>query len=141
MRMKISDAARVSGCHLETVRYYERIGLLPPPARTESGYRDYAEADVERIRFITRSRDLGFSLDEIRSLLQLDQDPSLTCEQVTALAQTHLAAVYARMEDLKRVAQELERAISGCRGGDRAHCTVLSALKDAAPRRALAKAR
>ena len=69
--MKISQAAEASGCHLETIRYYERIGLLPQPGRTGSGYRVYEPADIERLRFITRGRDLGFSLEEIRSLLQL----------------------------------------------------------------------
>ena len=62
MRMKISEAASASGCHLETIRYYERIGLMPSPGRTGSGYRDYSHTDVERLRFVTRGRDLGFSL-------------------------------------------------------------------------------
>ena len=62
MRMKISEAATASGCHLETIRYYERVGLMPSPGRTGSGYRSYEQADVERLRFITRGRDLGFSL-------------------------------------------------------------------------------
>lgn len=131
--MKISDAARAAGCHLETVRYYERIGLLPPPNRTASGYRRYTTADVDRLRFVARSRDLGFSLDEIRSLLRLEQDPTLTCEEVTAVAKTHLEQVQSRMRDLARVAAELERAIAGCSGGDRAHCTVLDALRQPPP--------
>lgn len=129
--MKISDAARAAGCHLETVRYYERIGLLAAPERTASGYRRYTAADVDRLRFVARSRDLGFSLDEIRSLLRLDQDPTLTCAEVTAIARTHLDQVQARIRDLARVATELERAITGCSGGDRAHCTVLDALRRA----------
>lgn len=69
--MKISEAADASGCHLETIRYYERIGLLPRPGRTGNGYRVYGPADIERLRFIARGRDLGFSLEEVRSLLQL----------------------------------------------------------------------
>ena len=72
--MKISQAAEASGCHLETIRYYEKIGLLPHPTRTDSGYRVYTSADIERLRFIARGRDLGFSLEEIRSLLQLASD-------------------------------------------------------------------
>lgn len=131
--MKISDAARAAGCHLETVRYYERIGLLPLPDRTASGYRRYTTADVDRLRFVARSRDLGFSLDEIRSLLRLEQDPTLTCAEVTAVAKTHLEQVQSRMRDLARVAAELERAIAGCSGGDRAHCTVLDALRQPPP--------
>ena len=127
--MKISEAAQASGCHLETIRYYERIGLMPAPTRTGSGYRSYSEQDVERLRFITRGRDLGFSLDEIRSLMRLDQDGDLACEDVTRLAQQHLIDVQERIRDLQRVARELERTISSCGGGVRAQCTILDALK------------
>ena len=129
MRMKISDAASASGCHLETIRYYERIGLIPTPARTGRGYRHYSTDDVERLRFITRGRDLGFSLDEIRSLLRLDQDSGLACEEATEVARRHLRRVEARIQDLRRVAIELERTIGSCRGGVRAQCTILDALK------------
>ena len=80
--MKISDAAAASGCHLETIRYYERIGLMPRPERTDSGYRVYREKEVDRLRFISRGRELGFSLEEIRSLLLLEHDVSLSCDQV-----------------------------------------------------------
>lgn len=127
--MKISEASQASGCHLETIRYYERIGLMPAPTRTGSGYRSYSEQDVERLRFITRGRDLGFSLDEIRSLMRLDQDGDLACEDVTRLAQQHLIDVQERIRDLQRVARELERTIRSCGGGVRAQCTILGALK------------
>ena len=86
--MKISEASQASGCHLETVRYYERVGLVPSPNRTGSGYRVYAQADVERLRFVTRGRELGFSLEEIRSLLRLDDDPTMSCRDVDAMART-----------------------------------------------------
>ncbi|GIX34594.1 MAG: Cu(I)-responsive transcriptional regulator [Lysobacteraceae bacterium] len=127
--MKISEASQASGCHLETIRYYERIGLMPSPTRTGSGYRSYSEQDVERLRFITRGRDLGFSLDEIRSLMRLDQDGDLACEDVTRLAQQHLIDVQERIRDLQRVARELERTIRSCGGGVRAQCAILDALK------------
>ena len=127
--MKISEASRASGCHLETIRYYERIGLMPSPTRTGSGYRSYSEQDVERLRFITRGRDLGFSLDEIRSLMRLDQNGDLACEDVTRLAQQHLIDVQERIRDLQRVARELERTIRSCGGGVRAQCAILDALK------------
>lgn len=127
--MKISEASQASGCHLETIRYYERIGLMPAPTRTGSGYRSYSEQDVERLRFITRGRDLGFSLDEIRSLMRLDQDGDLACEDVTRLAQQHLIDVQERIRDLQRVARELERTIRSCGGGVRAQCAILNALK------------
>ena len=84
--MKISEAAAASGCHLETIRYYERSGLVSPPKRTHSGYRSYTPADVDRLRFISRGRELGFSLEEIRSLLRLDDDPTMSCRDVDAMA-------------------------------------------------------
>ena len=129
MRMKISEAALASGCHLETIRYYERIGLLPSPNRTGSGYRAYGGEDVERLRFITRGRDLGFSLEEIRSLLRLTQDPGLSCDEVDHLARQHLRDVQTRIADLQRMATELERTIGSCHGGERGACTILEALR------------
>ena len=130
MRMKISEAATASGCHLETIRYYERIGLLPSPERTASGYRAYTAGDIDRLRFIARGRDLGFSLEEIRSLLQLsDGEQRLSCTDVDRVARTHLADLHARMADLQRMAGELERVIDQCEGGHRDRCTILWALR------------
>lgn len=129
MRMKISEAAVASGCHLETIRYYERIGLMPSPERTDSGYRSYENADVERLRFITRGRNLGFSLDEIRSLLSLAQDAELSCGEVDQLARQHLADIWARITDLQRMASELERTIGACHGGERGTCTILETMR------------
>ncbi len=127
--MKISEAAAASGCHLETVRYYERVGLVPSPNRTGSGYRVYAQADVERLRFVTRGRELGFSLEEIRSLLRLNDDPKLSCGDVDALARVHLADIHQRLEALTRMAGELERVILQCAGGERGACAILGALR------------
>jgi MerR family mercuric resistance operon transcriptional regulator len=127
--VKIGELATASGCHLETIRYYERIGLLPAPARTASGYRSYSASDVQRVRFITRGRDLGFSLDEIRGLLRLTEDPELSCAEVDQLARQHLADIRARQEALRRMACELERTIAGCAGGRRAACAILGALQ------------
>lgn len=127
--MKISDAAASSGCHLETIRYYERVGLLPEPERTRNRYRQYTDADVERLRFITRGRDLGFSLEEIRSLLRLAQDPDLSCDEVDQLARQHLGDIRTRIADLQRMASELERTIGACHGGERGTCTILETLR------------
>lgn len=127
--MRISEAADASGCHLETIRYYERIGLLPHPGRTGNGYRVYGASDIERLRFIARGRDLGFSLEEIRSLLQLAGDDSLSCADVDRLARSHLTDIHARIADLERMANELERVIASCHGGQRAECTILSTLR------------
>lgn len=127
--MKISQAAEASGCHLETIRYYEKIGLLPHPTRTDSGYRVYTSVDIERLRFIARGRDLGFSLEEIRSLLQLASNERMSCADVDRLARTHLTDIRARQEDLRRMADELERVIASCHGGQRADCVILSTLR------------
>lgn len=127
--MKISEAAAASGCHLETIRYYERIGLTSAPTRTGSGYRTYTQAEVDRLRFITRGRELGFSLEEIRSLLSLDDDPSLSCNDVDALARAHLVEIRQRIAELRSVAGELERVIDQCAGGRRTTCTILGTLK------------
>jgi len=130
--MKISNAAAASGCHLETIRYYERINLMPSPGRTASGYREYSEADVDRLRFITRGRDLGFSLEEIRSLLRLAQDPDISCSEVDQIARKHLGDILIRLEDLQRMARELERTIDHCGGGERGQCTILGTLRQTA---------
>ena len=127
--MKIGAAAAASGCHLETIRYYERVGLVSPPSRTGSGYRAYSQSDVDRLRFISRGRELGFSLDEIRSLLRLSDDPAMSCCDVDAIARIHLSDIRGRVAELQRIASELERVIVECAGGERGNCTILSALK------------
>ena len=127
--MKIGEASAASGCHIETIRYYEREGLMPRPARTAAGYRAYCGEEVKRLRFITRGRELGFSLVEIRSLLALADDASLTCGEIDRLARQHLEEIRARIRELNRIARELERTIIGCQGGRRAQCTILDALR------------
>ena len=127
--MKISDAAAASGCHLETIRYYERLGLVPAPTRTGNGYRVYCSAEVDRLRFINRGRELGFSLDEIRSLLSLGGNPAMSCDDVDAIARTHLTDIQRRIAELRLVATELERVIADCAGGERGTCTILGALR------------
>ena len=129
MRMKISEAATASGCHLETIRYYESIGLLPGPVRAGNGYRVYGHRDVARLRFIARGRELGFSLNEIRDLLRLAEDPDLSCDDVDRLARHHLAEIRERQAELQQMAQELERTIADCRGGRRGTCAILGGLQ------------
>ncbi len=128
--MKIGHVSSASGCRIETIRYYERIGLLAPPVRTESGYRQYVESNVERLRFITRGRALGFSLEEIASLLRLDAQHGMPCKDVDRLARTHLHDIRQRIRDLQRMALELEQTIEGCAGQDRARCSILGVLRD-----------
>ena len=127
--MKIGEAAAASGCHLETIRYYERVGLMPSPSRKGNGYRSYDPSDVSRLRFITRGRELGFSLEEIRSLLRLEDAPEMSCSDVDAIARTHLADIRSRINERNRRAAELERVISECAGEVRGCCTILGALR------------
>jgi MerR family mercuric resistance operon transcriptional regulator len=131
--MKIGEAAAASGCHLETIRYYERMGLLPRTNRLANGYRDYATSDVERLRFIVRGRDLGFSLDEIRRLLKLSASAELSCGEVDQLARQQLAAVKERINQLRRMARELQRTIDSCARQSCGECTILGALQSTKP--------
>ena len=126
--MKIGELAAATGCHFETIRYYEKVGLLPKPQRTASGYRAFRAGDIARVRFITRGRALGFSLDEIRSLLRLSESPDLACGDVDNLARHHLVEVREKLEQLQRLEAELVATIERCRGGQRATCAVLESL-------------
>ena len=132
--MRIGEVAAVSGCHLETIRYYERVGLLPRPPRTTGGYRVYGAQDIDRVRFVTRGRDLGFSLEAIRGLLLLSESADLSCREVDHLARQHLTDIEARLDDLRRMASELRRVIHTCSGGERGQCTILATLHEPAVR-------
>lgn len=127
--MKISEAAAASGCHLETIRYYEKVGLMAQPPRTDSGYRTYSEADVDRLRFISRGRELGFSLEEIRSLLRLSDEPNMSCMEVDRMARSHLVDIQGRISELQRMAEELDRVIGGCAKEQRGNCAILGTLR------------
>ena len=126
--MRIGEAAAESGCPIETIRYYERVGLLHTPLRTDGNYRVYAASEVERLRFITRGRELGFSLEQIRSLLGLAEDTTLPCAEVDQLAREHLADVKARMRELGQIKRELQRTIDECAQGQRGECRILHSL-------------
>lgn len=132
--MKIGEVAAQSGCKVETIRYYERQGLLPRPARTASGYRSYGHQDVDRLGFVTRSRALGFGLAEIRDFIGLEENPDLSCADVDRLAREHLAEVRHKLEQLQRLERALAALIAGCHGGQRADCAILNALSSKAGR-------
>ena len=127
--MKIGEVSASSGCHIETIRYYERIGLMTAPDRTASGYRQYRDTDIDRLRFITRGRALGFSLEELKSLLRLAEESQLSCSDVDRLARIHLVDIQRRLADLQRMERELQRTIESCSGRERASCSILGALK------------
>ncbi|MBA3942589.1 MAG: MerR family transcriptional regulator [Sphingopyxis sp.] len=131
--MKIGEMARVTSTRVETVRYYEQIGLLPPPARTAGNYRAYDEDHLARLSFIRRARDLGFSLDAVRELLDLANDRIADCAAVDALASQHLADIDRKMVDLARLRERLASLIDSCAGGVITDCRILEALEPGAP--------
>jgi MerR family mercuric resistance operon transcriptional regulator len=120
--------AKRFGCHLETVRYYEKIGLVPPPARSEGGHRLYKIEDQRRLRFILRGRELGFSIDELRSLLSLVDSNVYTCGEILDLTINHLGSVRRKITDLKRLERTLARISNECSGGAVPECPVIDAL-------------
>jgi MerR family copper efflux transcriptional regulator len=122
--------AKRAGIGAETVRYYERIGLLEEPARTASGYRVYARGDLARLRFIRRAKELGFSLDDIRELIALRLDDGADCSNVEARAAERLADVRERIRDLGRVRRGLESLIASCRANPvKESCPILEVLE------------
>lgn len=126
--LRRSDLARTTGCNLETIRYYEGVGILPPPARTASGHRSYGVADVRRVRFIQRARELGFSLEDVRSLLGLGDGALHGCSEVKEKAEAHLVAVREKIADLRRIERLLSDTIGHCSGADVPRCAVLDVL-------------
>lgn len=124
----IGDVADLTGTKVETIRYYERIGLLPPPARTAGNYRSYKPSHVGRLGFIRRARQLGFSLDEVRELLDLADQRDRSCESVDHIAREHLTDVDKKIADLKKLRRELNTIIAQCRLGTIDQCRILEAL-------------
>lgn len=127
--MKIGEFAERAGVAIDTVRYYERQGLLPEPVRRASGYRSYAEGDVSRLRFVRRAKGLGFTLDEIRSLLDLSGRREDDMGGLKAAATAKLADVEARIEELSRIRDGLHTLVDACPGhGALQECPILHAL-------------
>lgn len=126
--MNIGGLAFAADTKAETIRYYERIGLLPAPPRTAGNYRDYSTAHVSRLTFIRRARDLGFSIEQVRALLDLADERNQSCEAVDAIAREHLAEVKRKLTDLGALRRELESLIGQCRHGTVAECRILEAL-------------
>ncbi len=130
--IQIGELSRRTGCNIETIRYYERISLLPAPARSAGHYRVYDTADVRRLAFIRRARELGFTLDEVRALLALSaNDRQDTCAQVRELAAGHLAEVRAKIADLRAMERVLADAVRRCTAGELPGCPIIDALSAA----------
>lgn len=124
----IGELAEATDTKVETVRYYERIGILPAPKRTSGNYRAYSAGHLARLSFIRRARDLGFTLDQVRALLALADQKKQDCGTVDALAREHLADVDRKISDLKALRRELSGLIGQCKQGTIADCRILSAL-------------
>lgn len=126
--LKIGALARETGTNIETVRYYERIGLLSRAPRTEGGFRLYGPSDIRRLRFVRRARDLGFSIDAVRELIGFSDDPFRPCDEVDAIARTHLDDVTEKISHLNALRAELARLIRSCQGGHISDCRIVDAL-------------
>lgn len=126
--MKIGELASATATNVETVRYYEKIGLLPAPARTNGNYRSYGVAHLQRLSFIRRARDLGFSLDAVRDLLALTDDREKPCQAVDEIASRHLSEVERKISDLAAMRDELRVVIGNCRHGTVSDCKIIETL-------------
>lgn len=125
----IGELSRRTGCKIETIRYYERVGLLPKPIRL-GRYRSYRTDDVNRLGFVRRARELGFTLDEVRALLRLAAGGQASCKEARSLAASHLKDVRARISDLRQMETALSRAVRACDRGSNAACPIIKALSD-----------
>lgn len=126
----IGVLARRSGVHIETIRYYEKIGIMPKPARTAAGYRSYEAEHLKRLAFVRRTRELGFGLDEIRDLLGLVDRGAYTCAEIRALMLDHLATIRMKIADLKRLERAMTETVSQCSGRRVPDCPIVDVLFD-----------
>lgn len=126
----IGEAARRSGVKIETIRFYERSGLLAPPPRTAGGHRVYGSAAAQRLNFIRRARDLGFTLADVRSLLGFVDDKDRSCDEIRVIGTRHLEKVRARLADLRAMERVLDDMVARCQGGTVPDCPIIDALFD-----------
>lgn len=122
------ELAMRTGCNIETIRYYEKAGLLPPPPRTEGGYRLYGHELLKRLSFVRRSRDLGFTIEEVRGLLRMADGNAYTCAQVQAMALDHVKEIKRKVADLRRIEKALATMAAQCNSGDVPECPVIDVL-------------
>lgn len=128
MHITRGQLARRTGCNHETILYYEKAGIMPDPPRSSSGYRHYDESHVRRLHFVMKSRELGFSVEDIKSLLGLVDHQSVSCGEVEKLAQTHLRLVRKKISDLNQIERALSRTVKGCSGDDVPECPLIERL-------------
>ena len=126
--MRIGEIAAATGVNIETIRYYERERLVPPPARTAANYRSYGDSHLKRLTFIRRARDLGFSLNQVRELLDLSDYRDRPCEAVDMIAREQRSKVTQKITELTALKRELDNLIGQCRHGRIAECRIIDAL-------------
>ena len=130
--LSIGAVAKRTGCTVPTIRYYEEIGLLPPADRTDAGQRHYGLATLRRLTFIRRCRDFGFSIDQVRELVSLVDQPDRPCTEVRDIAAIHLAQVRRKLDELKTLEASLDAFVcsceTACAGGAAVDCTILEDL-------------
>jgi Cu(I)-responsive transcriptional regulator len=131
--MTIGEVARRTGVKVPTIRYYEQIELLQPPARSDGNRRSYGDADVRRLTFIRHARELGFDIEVIRRLFALQDEPTRPCHEVDALARQHLAATEDKISRLKNLRAELKRMIDQCHGGRVDQCRIIESISHPKP--------
>lgn len=129
----IGVLARDSSVNIETIRYYEKIGVMPEPGRSRSGYRLYTTGHLKRLSFIRRGRELGFTLDELRGLLRLVDGHTYTCAEVRALTLDHVASIRRKIADLKRLERVMTEISSHCSGKRVPDCPIVDALFQPGP--------
>ena len=132
----IGALSKQTGCNIETIRYYERIGLMLPATRSDGGHRLYGESQGRRLGFIRRTRELGFTLEQVRTLLKLVDWGRYTCAQVKRITVHHLDEVRRKVVDLRKIERVLEQMAAQCEGGTVPKCPVIDALFDQASTRA-----
>lgn len=130
--MKIGEIARRTGLKIETIRFYEAEGLIAPPSRSVGNYRVYHASQLDRLSFVKRSRDLGFTLDQVRALLRLSDDPHGSCAEACSIAADHIDLIDRKLADLAALRAQIAEWGGTCRSGIVADCKVIDALSQAA---------
>ncbi len=128
-RLSIGKVAAQTGCNIETIRFYEKESLLPQPRRTDGGHRLYTTKMVKRLVFIRRSRELGFSMKEIRQLLSVVDGEQVSCELVKSIADEHLRDIRSKINDLRKMEKSLRDLSSRCSGEDVPECPIIEVLQ------------
>ena len=126
--LTIGRLSKEAGVNIETIRYYEKIGIMPEPRRSTGGNRLYEEEHIKRLAFIRRSRELGFSLDEIRELLKLVDENTYTCAEVATLSQKHLDDIRAKIKDLRKIERHMKDMLSQCSREKVPDCAIIDVL-------------